>query len=1700
MNKRARDTVRSTLGRSSRRVRRWLLGIGLAVVLVASTGFAFLRIELDGPNLGDKIASILNKRMRGRIEIGSVEWRSADLEKVLTGGWVPVTVRDVRVWDDCALGTEDPEALRLGDPNKDCTPDDRPDPDPHSRRKPRKLLLWTPEATAEIDVHAALFGNHDLVFRHVTLRGGEALIEQTREPYPLHAYNRTIVSIASAFYPRMKAGFRAGIYADSPPPVFDLRDIHIEGMNLTVHVSPSANADGTVEYGMAARLEDVDVAPRADDDGAYLYFNGADPLVQKFYVRLAAKATQGHVRVLDRGPRAAFRIPGPGETKYRWGEGRKDEYDLELRDIDLSRLAQLPTEWARGDFIANNLELAATVHTLPCGPGARPEDGATLHVTGGLIDYWDRPYDGQWSFKLTAENLGPTVRTCIKSTVGGERLGGTITLSGPFIALPRVALDLHDLDYDVPLSAREAPVRLTFASVHGWIDLVNDQGALDPSTALVRGGKEPGEVLASATFGLKPLNGQADVNIVKPIDVGRFLPAKVAAVAHFLKGRLKAGGDLEEGFEIRDFDVALGATPTDTVAQLRGGRIFAQHDFDEIAFQRIQFQAGRSTALINGGLVYTNGQYEYRNLRIDGEYRDLDVWLRRFDLPPIASSAGGGTIVLNGPISAPTITARTTLKGVPCLGTLEVVDATIKDKIADLRVASPGLGGSLTGTALVDLNPAVPYIQRLHLTGSRLDGAKVCGLNGVVKGTIDSLAADLHGSIDKNRSAIDWASLASVYAVAQHASVYGDGYSNISLCLNRSQADDDKLCRRTPVPDAARSRCEDAKHGGACVVASAQRDQGGALDATIANAPVRRGRGGKELAGIIKLEDVPMAVLAPFVGNGKIGGLFSASLDLSGQLQPMLAPQASGAIELLRSWVANAFTGDVQLRVDPVRVGNLRGVLVRGEAMSGRLELSATIGTEAPYPVDVAITGRRVEIDQFVDLGKRLPFGEPVQAWASGTVTLHTELAPRSGKPAAPEAWVEITELEAILDHESRDGRHVPLRFELVPGAPGQYAMSLRVTPTTVELACRKADAPGGRVPCPAQLETPAGIVAIEGQATATSMHLTATGALDVGKLAPLLENEVDNIAGVLQLQGEITGTVARPSYAVELAITKPITVRPAGTDTDLEVENGGELKIANGSLGFNQLAIQVKGEQSEAGELHVRGAIGLDGLHPNKWAVLVDGTIAGKLLPALTSKISQATGLATIDGDLVLTGTGAWPLVRGSITFDPEPGTQHAPLSFVPRGVRHELAITRGSVDIDTTDTGGHRTYKIDLDEDAPLTVMIDGVGRFDRVRGEVALEDGAPADADVHLDADNVPMHIPGTLDLTLAAQDIELRLRNGQWRVSGGLAIVGGAYRANFDVTDAIKPSPPTIAPPRPWWDEYPSVGNAELRLVLDVHRFSVDDNIAKIDLQGRSIAISGTPRDPRLTGSIIVAGRGEFQIPLTRAHFTRTTGTIDFSPSDPATDPHLEFSSQDPEYHDLSGQQHVINLHIYGTLQQPLWDLSTNTGLDKSQTLDLIFLGQNPESLRRSLGDQAIGTDPTRVDPTTNPSTGFADQLVKDIAGDWISSLFGPTLNHLGGLDVLRFGVSFGAVSVHAEYKAFENARIIGDAEQTIRGQSINGRIDVHLPYHVPFGWRTYLNDRLSVQGSLLSKTYTDPADQALNISDVQGKAVYRMFIP
>jgi hypothetical protein len=427
--------------------------------------------------------------------------------------------------------------------------------------------------------------------------------------------------------------------------------------------------------------------------------------------------------------------------------------------------------------------------------------------------------------------------------------------------------------------------------------------------------------------------------------------------------------------------------------------------------------------------------------------------------------------------------------------------------------------------------------------------------------------------------------------------------------------------------------------------------------------------------------------------------------------------------------------------------------------------------------------------------------------------------------------------------------------------------------------------------------------------------------------------------------------------------------------------------------------------------------------------------------------------------------------------------------LALIPRGVGRELSFTRGRIEIETTDDqrGLQLTIGDRRDPAANVRASIGGEGAFDNIGGSILIANGALTDLNLTLDIKDIPFRVPGTLDLVLSSTGLWIRKQgeHGKLGVSGNVTIIDGTYQRNFAITDQLLALGASGPPTTPFWEEYPTLGDASLNLELYIKRFVVANNIANIELKSDKISIKNTPRDPRLAGAIAVE-RGEFRFPGTRAKFTRTAGTITFDNASPAGNPTLAVTSDAPDYRDLSGQNHVITLKIEGRLQQLGWDLRTSTGYNKSQTLSLLVLGRNSEQLRRSLGDQSLGTDPLRADPTTNPSQGFADQIVKDLAGDWVSGLLGDSLGRIIGLDVLRIEIGFGSIGFHVEKKILENLKLLGQTEQTIRGSTIDGRAQLQTPYG------------FSVELGYLNKDFTDPAEQ--DIKDYGLRAVYRLFIP
>jgi hypothetical protein len=671
---------------------------------------------------------------------------------------------------------------------------------------------------------------------------------------------------------------------------------------------------------------------------------------------------------------------------------------------------------------------------------------------------------------------------------------------------------------------------------------------------------------------------------------------------------------------------------------------------------------------------------------------------------------------------------------------------------------------------------------------------------------------------------------------------------------------------------------------------------------------------------------------------------------------------------------------------------------------------------------------------------------------------------------------LDLADLSVLGRADGPDGQPVPLAVRAA--APLQLAWD------------------GGtlRLTAPARLTTPMGEITVEGQASPARLALSATGTLDLARAQPLLGRLFDRTSGTASLRANVSGSAVAPRIQVGVDLDD-VALRLIGQDAMLRIP-GGRIDFKDGELSLTGVSVEVDdGYTRSTAPLEIRGGITFDShFQPTSWALIVGGSLAGEMLLAFAPEVfAQASGSAGVS--LWLRGSGPDPEVEGDLTFG-----DGQTLRVLPRALRREIALDRGMISFK-----GARAADLEI-EIEEVGGKIDDEGTVHDVSGTITLSDWSVAAARVVASADALTFRVQRTLDLVLNLDDIGVELENGQLAIRGGVELTTGRYTEGFDLGEALTPSTSTGPSAPPLWETSPLLGDALLALRVDVRKFSVVNNLANIDLYG-GVAITGTPRDPRFDDTIHVE-RGTFRIPGVRARFTRTSGRAEFSPRRRVLSqtPTLDIKSE-ADYRDPSGQDHLVTLSISGAWPQLTWDLTTSSGLDKSQTLTLILSGRTPEELRRNLGNQAVVSDPTRIDPSTDNSQGVTDELVRQVASNLLESRVAEPLRELSNLDVARIELNLSSFGFHAEKRLLETSKGIGDFERTTRGLSASLRLEQRLPHHqlsplfrapffmLPAEMRPDLSS-VAAETGVLFKRFDDGEEPDVNAVEV--KAVVRLL--
>ncbi len=1226
-----------------------------------------------------------------------------------------------------------------------------------------------------------------------------------------------------------------------------------------------------------------------------------------------------------------------------------------------------------------------------------------------------------------------------------------------------------DMLYDLSATSREgASLRLAGALKQTWTDMFGGEYDL---TLTVRQAGNLARRLSNGFAGGPDL--AARVNVVGPV-LGPKVSARLDAVDLRLGPRARPDAlELHLDRATAAFDLATDAGYVeDTVAVGAGGevRLSASFQLDPARFdlhlgmpraldvrallpEKVRRLAG--TAL--SGKLHASGNWQSQ--RLD----DLDLRLGSAHLTGVATRTRDGAIHPDG-IHVELGKTRLKLKS----GFIDVASDRLKVAVGatstDLdrwlpRLGAPQLATSLTGSGevrgrlsdpvasadvvlggvpIVDSVAAQVGYQRGGLTVQRAESAALGGtltasgklllgprtrLVGVQARGANLDLSRLPGLSGVVAGKLDVDARASGLLIRPDAQATGT-VTGLRVAGDRYQ--DTQLVLRSE-PDGRRS-----------IALELQRDAGGVL-----SAQALLGATG-DLSGAISLRQLP---LETFTGRLPVplGGRVDAELQLSGRPD---APTADGHIQVVRGWFSGTFLGSAELDIERVAPGQLR---VTGQLFQGKVEVDGLVSTRAPFRADLTLSLRRVEVDRlFPALAQQ--YG--ARGWLSGEVRWRGSLALVAA--LRPEVTADLTEAVVLLDNEDVSGRPAPIRLE------NRTPLLLHYDGNTLSL--RKE----------AVVRGPAGDFTLAGSGGLEGLDFSVRGNVSVALLAPYLKRYFEDATGTLGLSVHVTGKPRAPRLAGVVQIAQ-VALRPIGQDTMVQIP-GGKIEFANDQVALTGVSMVVVDQYSdERSELTFAGGVKLHDFHPVQWAIQIDGELSGKMLLVLLPTIF-ATGSGSANLSIGLMGEGAAPNIDGSIEFD-----KNLPLTLSLRGARREIALTGGLV-----------KFTDKLVELERVAGTVDDEGDLTDVSGQISLASWRPVDVDLVVTASDLPFRVPQTLELSLNLSGVHVvGGANEGLRVEGAVEIVDGRYVRKFSpLLEALRPQRITEASP-PFYETIPLIGNAELNLTVDSRAFLVKNNVADIQMAGQ-VSVTGTPLRPRFEGTIRVE-QGSFKFEGVRARFERTRGTVNFSRyfHFPDETPILDITSES-DYRDISGQSHLILLALRGPIGNLDWDLSTSAGLNKAQTFTLIFAGRTPDEARQELlGDQAIGNRSGDFGTTSSP-TGtiearlvIADQLLKQLAGEYFSLLMEDSIRNVTTLDVARLEVGAGSLGFHGEKGLLPGLRAVGDVERSLRGWSWDLRGEYRL------------NDSVSLEGGGQQRNFDDEAEQ--DVSESRIRVIWRKVL-
>jgi hypothetical protein len=410
-----------------------------------------------------------------------------------------------------------------------------------------------------------------------------------------------------------------------------------------------------------------------------------------------------------------------------------------------------------------------------------------------------------------------------------------------------------------------------------------------------------------------------------------------------------------------------------------------------------------------------------------------------------------------------------------------------------------------------------------------------------------------------------------------------------------------------------------------------------------------------------------------------------------------------------------------------------------------------------------------------------------------------------------------------------------------------------------------------------------------------------------------------------------VHGTPQRPLGAGRLVVVRPIVIRMPGIAPSIMLPTGS-VKLDANALTLANVVIE-----SEGAKLKVGGRAGFtERQEVRDLDFEASGDLSGALLEAVgRGAFSDASGRARLA--VRITGTPDTPLVKGNLNL--------AGLNFRLRDLGRDVALESGQCELSGQD--------IVIRE---FRARIDGQGEFlmgvaPDPPGKIALRGAWPAPTlgSVRLPVRGNRISVRASNAVELDDINFDLDLGGDFTRgfaIEGEVTVASGRYVRNFNVGELVITPSIDESEVEPFWAGNPLLEHLGMKLRLRTlgDTFVVRNNLVPQMNVSFDLLVQGTLSQPRIAGEVRPT-EGTFRLFGVRQNFELVPNVnqitfVETKSLERGDTPEVNLEAE-TRVIDTTNQEHLVRVRISGPIARAHIDLSTDTGLARSQAVLLLI---------------------------------------------------------------------------------------------------------------------------------------------------------------